>query len=157
MIRLSYHLSRVIDMTESEIGKEMMIESVTKGLDLILDGDPKEATTDEIFDVFAALGGLAMIVMNPRMREEYYNHYGTFVDTLVERKKRFLKKKIEESIASQSEEHSDECCICFENKAGRFKLSPCNHVAVCIDCVSKIKKCPLCRRVILDVKERIDV
>ena len=62
-------------------------------------------------------------------------------------------KHIESAPIEGSNDNSgDECCICFENKAGKHKLYPCDHTDVCIDCINRIHKCPLCRRDIQDVK-----
>lgn len=46
-----------------------------------------------------------------------------------------------------------ECCICFENTAGKYKFNPCEHNDICMSCTTKLNKneCPLCRSVIHDV------
>lgn len=53
---------------------------------------------------------------------------------------------------------TEECVICLDDNAKPSKaLAPCGHKCCCNECIEKIRvanqPCPLCRQVILDVRE----
>merc|ERR1711991_1097585 len=42
------------------------------------------------------------------------------------------------------EEGDEECVVCYANPRSTV-LHPCTHMAVCMECLQKLKKCPVCR------------
>lgn len=48
---------------------------------------------------------------------------------------------------------SDECIICYENKAINIPISECGHVGFCSDCYRKLNECPYCRCKYFDSSE----
>ena len=45
---------------------------------------------------------------------------------------------------------SDECIICYENRAINIPISECGHIGFCSDCYSKLNECPYCRNKYLE-------
>ena len=80
-----------------------------------------------------------------------------------ERKRKELEKQLntlEKDLTKLKETKENikqlQCCICHD-KQPNILLQPCNHLSLCEDCKTKMKKnscCPLCRR---KVKETIKV
>lgn len=50
-------------------------------------------------------------------------------------------------------ENAEYCCVCLEENIP-LKRTQCNHI-VCNTCLSKLKKCPLCRKWFVNRKEEI--
>lgn len=42
-----------------------------------------------------------------------------------------------------------ECCICTNSGVQKVKLNHCQHNEICLSCVTKVDKCPLCREKIV--------
>lgn len=43
-----------------------------------------------------------------------------------------------------------ECDVCCEENKHPYAAIPCGHSRVCGDCLSKVRKCPACRKEITD-------
>lgn len=42
--------------------------------------------------------------------------------------------------------NDEECSVCFEILKKRIALIPCGHTQICLDCASRLEKCPLCNK-----------
>jgi hypothetical protein len=47
-------------------------------------------------------------------------------------------------VEEEKEVRKEECVVCMEGKTDHA-IIPCGHVCLCSNCVSGIKKCPICR------------
>lgn len=69
-----------------------------------------------------------------------------------------LKLKIKEKTISILEDRLEvcnlqtECCICFQDKKSIVFL-PCGHFICCLQCSSRIEKCPMCKTKIEEFKK----
>lgn len=58
-------------------------------------------------------------------------------------------------IKIHTDEEITDCVICMEN-VKEIIFSPCGHFYSCINCSSKVTKCPMCRTVIVNRINRAD-
>ena len=52
-------------------------------------------------------------------------------------------------IKIHTDEESDECIICMDTEK-QIVFDPCGHLYSCVNCSSKVSKCPICRSVIVN-------
>ncbi|XP_071139773.1 E3 ubiquitin-protein ligase rififylin-like isoform X2 [Mytilus edulis] len=83
----------------------------------------------------------------------------TFCDVCsqgVERGVRHVCPDVEQSPddeSSSNKEDSTECKICMDSESDCL-VSPCNHLAMCMDCAKMLDNCPICRK---DICKRLKI
>ncbi len=53
--------------------------------------------------------------------------------------------KLNAQLVEEKDKHN--CVVCFENKR-EVLLKPCNHFCLCVSCLPKLKRCPICNQTI---------
>jgi hypothetical protein len=66
------------------------------------------------------------------------------------------KRDYSQYLIYDADETTSECTVCFDNEKTQVVV-PCGHYALCIQCVVRVRMCPICRERIIDYASKSDI